>query len=48
MHTQAVDDMLWEWDLFLIEVHDRLLQAQAYAKRYYDGYHHDGMTLSAP
>jgi hypothetical protein len=33
--------MLWEWDLFLIEVHDRLLQAQAYDKRYYDGYHHD-------
>lgn len=39
--TQTVDDMLRQRDIFLAEVRDRLLQAQAYTKRYYDANHRD-------
>jgi hypothetical protein len=39
--TQTMDDMLQQRDMFLAEVCDRLLQAQAYAKRYYDASHRD-------
>jgi hypothetical protein len=37
--TQTVDDMLQQRYIFLAEVRDRFLQAQAYAKRYYNGNH---------
>jgi hypothetical protein len=33
--------MLREQDLFLVEVRDRLLQAQEHARRFYDGTHCD-------
>jgi hypothetical protein len=36
-----VDDLLHERDVFLGDVRDRLLQAQAYAKRHYDSHHRD-------
>ncbi|KAJ1259337.1 hypothetical protein BS78_10G146300 [Paspalum vaginatum] len=39
--TAPVDELLQERDAFLEEVRDRLLQAQAYAKRRYDGQHRD-------
>ncbi|WVZ96604.1 hypothetical protein U9M48_042220 [Paspalum notatum var. saurae] len=39
--TQSVDDLLRDRDAFLTEVRDRLLQAQAYARRQYDGRHRD-------
>jgi hypothetical protein len=34
-----VDNMLCDRDAFLQDVRERLLQAQAYAKRHYDGHH---------
>lgn len=36
---QAVDAMLIDRDAFLVEVRTRLLQAQEYARRYYDANH---------
>lgn len=39
--TLSVDELLQERDIFLAEVRDRLLQAQQYAKRIYDGHHRD-------
>ena len=39
--TQAADTMLRDRDAFLEEVRERLLQAQQYAKRYYDEHHRD-------
>jgi transposase InsO family protein len=36
---QAVDDLLTNRDAFLAEVRTRLLQAQEYARRYYDASH---------
>jgi hypothetical protein len=39
--TQAVDYMPRERDNFLAEVRDRLLQAQQYAKRWYDDHHRE-------
>lgn len=36
-----VDDMLRDRDNFIVEVRDRLLQLQHYAKRYYDANHRD-------
>jgi hypothetical protein len=36
---ETVDNMLRDRDAFLQDVHERLLQAQAYAKRHYDGHH---------
>lgn len=36
-----VDDMLRDRDNFIVEVRDRLLQLQQYAKRYYDANHRD-------
>jgi hypothetical protein len=38
--TEVVDAMLRDRDAFLAEVRERLLQAQQYAKRYYDEHHH--------
>lgn len=37
--TATVDTLLQDRDSFLADVRDRLLQAQAYAKRYYDAHH---------
>jgi hypothetical protein len=37
--TEAVDTLLQDRDTFLEEVRDRLLQAQVYAKKYYDANH---------
>ena len=37
--TDTVDALLQDQDAFLAEVRERLLQAQEYAKRYYDGHH---------
>lgn len=37
--TDTVDKLLQNRDVFLAEVRDRLLQAQAYAKKYYDTNH---------
>ena len=37
--TESVDALLRDRDAFLAEVRDRLLQAQAYAKQYYDAQH---------
>jgi len=37
--TNTVDKLLTDRDMFLAEVHDRLLQAQEYAKRHYDARH---------
>lgn len=34
----AVDQLLNDRDLLLADVHERLLQAQQYYKRYYDNY----------
>jgi len=39
--TQAAETMLRDRDAFLEEVRERLLQAQQYAKRYYDEHHRD-------
>jgi hypothetical protein len=36
---QAVDSMLTDRDAFLAEVQTKLLQAQEYARRYYDAHH---------
>jgi hypothetical protein len=36
-----MDNMLQQRDIFLAEVRDRLLQAQAYAKCYYDANYRD-------
>ena len=37
--TATVDTLLQDRDAFLADVRDRLLQAQSYAKRYYDAHH---------
>ena len=37
--TDTIDALLQDHDAFLAEVRERLLQAQEYAKRYYDGHH---------
>jgi hypothetical protein len=37
--TETVDVLLRDRDTFIAEVRDRLLQAQAYAKKYYDAKH---------
>ena len=37
--TDTVDTLLQEHDVFLTDVRERLLQAQEYAKRYYNGHH---------
>jgi hypothetical protein len=37
--TDTVDALLQDRDAFLSDVGERLLQAQEYAKRYYDGHH---------
>ena len=37
--TETVDTLLRDRDSFLQDVRERLLQAQAYAKRHYDGHH---------
>lgn len=37
--TATVHGLLQERDAFLAEVRERLLQAQTYAKRYYDMHH---------
>jgi hypothetical protein len=37
--TATVDNMLMDRNAFLADVHDRLLQAQHYAKRSYDAHH---------
>ena len=37
--TATVDTLLQDQDAFLADVRDRLLQAQSYAKRYYDAHH---------
>lgn len=37
--TETVDTLLKDREVFLAEVHDRLLQAQAYAKKHYDAHH---------
>ena len=37
--TDTVDALLKDRDAFLADVHDRLLQAQAYAKKHYNGHH---------
>jgi hypothetical protein len=37
--TESVDALLRDRDMFLADVRDRLLQAQAYAKKYYDEHH---------
>jgi hypothetical protein len=37
--TTTVDTLLQDRDAFLADVRDRLLQAQAYAKRHYDAHH---------
>ena len=37
----AVDDLLKDRDIFLSDVRERLLQAQAYAKRHYDEHHRE-------
>jgi transposase InsO family protein len=37
--SKAVGDLLSDRDAFLAEVRERLLQAQEYAKRYYDAHH---------
>jgi transposase InsO family protein len=37
--TDTVDTLLRDRDSFLQDVRERLLQAQAYAKRHYDGHH---------
>jgi hypothetical protein len=34
-----VGTLLKDREVFLAEVHDRLLQAQAYAKKHYDAHH---------
>ncbi|WVZ89724.1 hypothetical protein U9M48_036089, partial [Paspalum notatum var. saurae] len=39
--TTPVDELLQDRNTFLTEVCDRLLQAQAYAKRHYDGHHRE-------
>jgi hypothetical protein len=39
--TAPVDELLQDRDAFLADVRDRLLQAQAYAKRHYDAHHRD-------
>lgn len=39
-HTDTVDGLLKDRDAFLANVHDHLLQAQAYAKQHYDSHHH--------
>ena len=39
--TEVVDAMLRDCDAFLEEVHERLLQAQQYAKRHYDEHHRE-------
>jgi hypothetical protein len=36
-----MDYLLWDRDIFLVDVRERLLQAQAYVKRHYDGHHHE-------
>ena len=37
--TEAVDSLLRDRDAFLVEVGERLLQAQQFAKKYYDDHH---------
>lgn len=37
--TDAVDVLLQDWDAFLADVRQRLLQAQAYAMKHYDAHH---------
>jgi len=39
--TKAADTMLRDRDAFLVEVRERLLQAQQYAKRHYDEHHRE-------
>ena len=39
--TEATEAMLRDWDAFVEEVRERLLQAQQYAKRHYDDHHCD-------
>lgn len=39
VRTNTVDGLLKDRDAFLVDVHDRLLQAQAYAKLHYDTHH---------
>jgi hypothetical protein len=39
--TDAVDDLLKDREIFLSDVRERLLQAQAYAKRHYDEHHRE-------
>jgi hypothetical protein len=39
--SQTINDMFCQCDLFLVEDSDFLLQSHDYAKRYYDGNHHD-------
>lgn len=41
VQTESVDALLIDRDLFLSEVRGRLLQAQEYARRYYDAHHRD-------
>jgi len=37
--TETIDDLLTRHDELLVEVHDRLLQAQQYARKHYDAHH---------
>lgn len=37
----AVEELLQERDIFIAEVHDRLLQVQEYSKRYYNDHHRE-------
>jgi hypothetical protein len=39
--TDTVDALLKDHDAFLANVRDRLLQAQEYTKKHYDGHHRD-------
>ena len=38
--TETVDTLMKNRDEFLNDIHERLLQAQEYAKKYYDAKHH--------
>lgn len=39
--TDTVDALLKDRDAFLANIRDRLLQAQEYTKKHYDGHHRD-------
>lgn len=39
--TEAADALLRDRDDFLVKVHERLLQAQEYAKRHYHDHHRE-------